>query len=355
MDIKKIIMEIKPLSEHLSADAQKKIDGKTKPRGSLGRLEDCAVRLCRIQNTLSPQIQNKALFVFAADHGIAGEGVSAYPPEVTPQMVLNFLSGGAAINVLCRQQNIDIKIIDAGVNFDFFSLPEEKLSGLINKKIRPGTGNFLKEPAMTMAEAEKCLAAGAAVVKEYLEKNRADVIGLGDMGIGNTASSSAIISAVTGISPAEVTGRGTGIDDQHLKQKADIIAKALIKHKPDARNAFDILSKVGGFEIGAIAGAALFAASKNIPVVLDGIISTAGGLIAGLLNPSCRDYFFSGHQSVEKGQKAALAFMNLEPLLDLNLRLGEGTGAALAMHLLDASCRIMSEMASFEEAGVSKA
>jgi nicotinate-nucleotide--dimethylbenzimidazole phosphoribosyltransferase len=263
-------------------------------------------------------------------------------------MVLNFLSGGAAINVLCRHYGIDIKIIDMGVNFDFGNT-----AGLLNKKVRKGTRNFCREKAMTHDEAIQSLQNGIDVFNEAYKQNQIGIIGLGDMGIGNTTSSSAIISAVTGFPPEQTTGRGTGITEQSLAHKIEIIRQGLNLHKPNPIDGIDILEKIGGYEIGGIAGAILAAAKNRVPVVLDGIISTAGGLIASLLSPVVKDYLFAGHKSVEVGQKAALNFMGITPILDLNLRLGEGTGAALAIDIIDAACRIMREMASFEEAGVS--
>ena len=263
-------------------------------------------------------------------------------------MVYNFLNGGAAINVLCKHNKIDIKIIDIGVNFNFKN--NEKL---IDKKINKGTKNFTKTQAMTKEEAIQTLQNGINVFNEINNKKKIDIIGLGDMGIGNTTSSSAIISCITGIEPEKCTGRGTGIDDAKLQNKINIIKKAISLHNPKKDDAVDILQKIGGFEIGGIAGTILAAAYNKIPIVIDGIISTTGAILAYLLNPNVSDYIFAGHKSVEIGQKAALNFMNLEPILDLNMRLGEGTGASLAINIIDASCKIMREMASFEDAGVS--
>lgn len=348
MELEKIIKNIEKNNKKIEKDAQHKIDLKTKPLGSLGILESIAVKMSMIQNNLNPVINNKALFVFAGDHGIVEEGVSAFPAEVTPQMVFNFLNGGAAINVFCRHNDIDIKIIDMGVNFDF-----EKNDKLVDKKVNKGTKNFFKFPAMTRDEAIKSLQNGIDVFNDTHDKKKIDIIGLGDMGIANTTSSSAIISCITGLDPEKCTGRGTGIDDERFQNKVNIIKKAVSFHKPKKDDAVDILQKVGGFEIGGIAGAILAASYNKVPVVIDGIISTAGAIIAYLLNPNVSDYIFAGHKSIEIGQKAALEFMKLEPIIDLKMRLGEGTGASLAIDLIDASCRIMREMASFEDAGVS--
>lgn len=348
MELKSLIKKIEKNNKKLEKDAQNKIDLKTKPIGSLGVLESIAVKITMIQNSLNPVIKNKSLFVFAGDHGVAEDGISAFPPEVTPQMVLNFLNDGAAINVLCKHNNIDLKVIDMGVNFDF-----EKNENLINKKVKKGTKNFTKFQAMTEEEAIQALQNGIDVFDKINKKKKIDIIGLGDMGIGNTTSSSAIISCITDIDPEKCTGRGTGIGDVKFQNKVNIIKKAILFHKPKKDDAIDILQKIGGFEIGGIAGAILAASYYKIPVVIDGIISTAGALLAFLLNPNVSDYIFAGHKSIEIGQKAALNFMNLEPILDLKMRLGEGTGASLAINIIDAACKIMIEMASFEEAGVS--
>lgn len=347
--LQKTVNKILPLSMALENDARHKMDLKTKPLGALGRLEEIAIRMSLIQNNLNPVVNVKKMFVFAGDHGITAEGVSAYPAEVTPQMVMNFLSGGAAINVFCRHAGAGISVIDMGVNYEFGKAP-----GLINKKIGRGTRNFLKEDAMTGDEAIRSVEAGIEVFNEAYDIEKFDLAGFGEMGIGNSTAASAIISAAAGLSPDETAGRGTGLDDTGLKKKAEIIKRALMERLPDPKNGMDILQKVGGFEIGGIAGACLAAAAKKIPIVLDGLISTAGGIIAYLIKHDIKEYFFSGHKSVEAGQKVALKILEIEPLLDLGMRLGEGTGAVLAMNLIEASCRIMSEMSSFEEAGVSR-
>ena len=346
---RKIISAISPVDGVLRAGAQSKLDNKTKPLGALGTLEYLALQMSLIQQTLSPTIRRKSLFVFAADHGITEEGVSAYPSEVTKQMVMNFLDGGAAINVLCRHHSIDIKIIDMGVNGDFEDHPD-----LIQKKVRKGTRNFAIEAAMTRDEVFTAIKHGMNVFMDSHSHNPIDIVGLGEMGIGNTTSASAIISVITGISPEDATGRGTGVDNQGLSHKMKIIKKALDFHKPDPKNGFEILEKIGGYEIAGITGAVLAATSKGVAVVLDGVISTAGGLLAFLINPDIIGYLVSGHRSVEKAQQAALEYMGLESVIDFKMRLGEGTGAALTMDTADAACKIMCEMASFENAGVSK-
>lgn len=344
-----IVNSIEPVSETLKPDAVSKIDNKTKPLGSLGKLEEIAVQLSVVQGDLNPRVDKKSLFVFAGDHGITEEGVSAYPAEVTPQMVENFLNGGAAINVLCRQFNIDIFIVDMGVNADFKDHPK-----LLNKKVRKGTRNFALEEAMTAEEAEQAIVNGMEVFLDKYSAGGIDILGVGEMGIGNTTSASAIISAVTNISPVEATGRGTGLDDKGMERKAETIEKVLNFQKPDPKDGLDLLRKVGGYELAGIAGAVLAAASKGTVVVLDGVISTAAGLIAFLINPDIKGYLISGHKSVEAAQKAALEFMGLDPVIDFQMRLGEGTGAAITMNITDTASRIMREMASFEDAGVSQ-
>ncbi|WP_419658147.1 CobT:nicotinate-nucleotide--dimethylbenzimidazole phosphoribosyltransferase [Desulfosarcina variabilis str. Montpellier] len=328
---------------------QHKMDNKTKPLGALGRLEALAIQICRIQQTLLPRVDNKFVFVFAADHGITEEGVSAYPSEVTGQMVTNFLNGGAAINVLCRHHGIDLRIVDMGV-----STPIDPHPLLIDKKVRPGTRNFALAPAMTDAEAIQALEAGMTCFLDAHTRQPLDIIGLGEMGIGNTTAASAIISAATHIAPEQATGRGTGVDDAGMRHKIKVIRKVLDFQQPVPTDGMDILCKVGGFEIAGMAGATLAAASKGVAVVLDGVISTAAGLIAYLIKPEVKDYLISGHRSVETAQAAALKMMGLTPVVDLDMRLGEGTGAALTMDIVDAACRVMREMASFDEAGVSK-
>ncbi len=348
MEMDKLKFQITKPSEEMQAVAKRKIDMKTKPLGSLGRLEDLAVQACMVQNTLTPNLQNKAAFVFAADHGIAEEGVSAFPQEVTKQMVLNFINKGAAINVLCEHNGIDISVIDMGVKGELAPFEE-----LISSKINHGTKSFARTSAMHPGEAEKAIKAGSKIFRMKTKSKPIDMIGLGEMGIANTTSATAIISCITRKPVDECTGRGTGIDDQGLAHKIEVIQKALEYHKPDCTDAIDILSKVGGYEIAGMTGAALEAASSGCIVVLDGLISTAAGLLAYLINPNVREYFVSGHKSIEKGHIAALETLDLKPVLDLDFRLGEGTGAALTMNIVDAACKVMCNMASFEEAGVS--
>lgn len=343
-----VLETIRPVSYDIRAEAVSKMDNKTKPLGSLGHLEGLALRISLIQNTLNPRVDKKSILVFAGDHGVVEEGVSAYPASVTGEMVKNFLGGGAAINVLCRQFDIDLSVVDMGVNADFSPHPK-----LFDKKVRKGTRNFALEEAMTVREVEEAVENGMDVFFSKYALNKIDMVGLGEMGIGNTTSASAIICALTGITPIQATGRGTGLDDKGMERKARIIENALNFHRPDLRDGFDILRKIGGYEIAGIAGAVLAAVSKGTVVVLDGVISTAAGLIAYILKPEIGGYLISGHKSVEVAQQAALSHMGLEPVIDFKMRLGEGTGAAITMNIIDTACRIMREMASFEEAGVS--
>jgi nicotinate-nucleotide--dimethylbenzimidazole phosphoribosyltransferase len=344
-----VIEHIEPVNNTLLAGATEKIDEKAKPLGALGRLEDLAVQMCLIQNSLYPAIRKKTLFVFAGDHGITEEGVSAYPSEVTGQMVENFLNGGAAINVLCRHHGIEMKVVDMGVIAEFDNHPN-----LIKKKVNKGTKNFAIEDAMTVKEMIIALENGMETFLDAYEKEKIDIVGLGEMGIGNTTSASAIISVITGLSPSQTTGRGTGVDDKGLKHKTSVIERALNFHTPDSGNGFEILCKIGGFEIAGITGAVLAAASKKTAVVLDGVISTAAGLIAYIINPDIKGYLISSHKSVERAHIAALSFIGLDPLIDFRMRLGEGTGATMAMDAAEADCKIMSQMASFDDAKISR-
>lgn len=327
--------------------AQRRLDNLTKPPGSLGRLEEFAKRLVAITENRSPLMDKKVIFTLAGDHGITEEGVSAYPKEVTRQMVFNFLRGGAGINVLARHAGADVVVVDIGVDHDF-----GELEGLVNMKVMRGTRNFTKGPAMTKDEAIKCLEVGIELAKGYSKKGYR-IFGTGEMGIGNTTPSSAIAAVLTGRPVSEVTGRGTGITDESLKRKIDVIEKGIRVNKPNPGDPIDVLTKVGGAEIGGIAGLVLGAASNKIPIIIDGFISTAGALIAYCIEPKTRDYMFAAHNSQEIGHKAMLDMLGLRPILDLDLRLGEGTGAALAMLMIEAGLKIYKEMATFGEAGVS--
>lgn len=341
-------INIEPLKKEFFDIAWKRLNNLTKPPGSLGRLEEIAARLVAIYENPMPEIKKKAVLVFASDHGVTEEGVSAYPKEVTAQMVFNFLRGGAGINVLARHAGADVLVVDVGVDYDF-----DEIDGLISRKIVKGTRNMTEEPAITPEEAEKSIKIGIELVRECYHKGY-NIFATGEMGIGNTTPSSAIVSILTNSEVEEVTGRGTGIDEMTFKRKVEVIKRAIKLNKPDASDPIDVLSKIGGPEIGAIAGVVLGCASLKLPVIIDGFISTAGALIAYCINPFVKDYIFAAHNSVEKGHKKALDFMGLKPLLDLNLRLGEGTGAVLAMTIIEAALKIYREMLTFEEAGVSK-
>jgi len=286
--------------------------------------------------------------VMAADHGVAARGTSAYPQEVTAEMVLNFLHGGAGINVISRQVGAGVVIVDMGVAKKLESNP-----GLISRRIAAGTQDMSKGPAMTVAQATRSLEAGIEIVSTEIKKGL-DIVATGDMGIGNTTASAAICAVMTGKTAAEVTGRGTGLDDQQLQQKIMIIDEAIALNKLDSSKPLEVLAKVGGFEIGGLAGVILGAASHRVPVIIDGFISGAAALIAAGLCPQCRDYMIAGHCSVEPGHKIILQHLGLKPLLDLEMRLGEGTGAALAMSFAETSVRILTEMATFAEAGVAE-
>jgi len=338
---------IKPVNKEWFVTAQKNLDNLTKPPGSLGRLEEFAGRLVAITGNISPVIDKRAIFTFAGDHGVTEEGVSAFPKEVTPQMVFNFLRGGAGINVLARHAGADVVVIDMGVDHDF-----NGLEGLLHRKVVRGTNNFTKGPAMSKEDAIKCIEVGIELANDYVKKG-VKIFGTGEMGIGNTTPSSAIASVLTGLSVAEVTGKGTGITDESLKNKIRVIEEGIKLNSPDPKDAIDVLSKVGGAEIGGIAGLILGAAANRLPVVIDGFISTAGALIAYCIKPEVKDYMFAAHNSVEIGHKAMLDKMGLRPILDLDLRLGEGTGAALAILMIEAGLKIYKEMATFGDAGVS--
>jgi nicotinate-nucleotide--dimethylbenzimidazole phosphoribosyltransferase len=319
----------------------------TKPPGALGRIEALSIQLAGITGQLRPALTPRQVIVCAADHGVTAEGVSAYPSAVTAQMVLNFLHGGAAINVLARQFGATVQVLDVGVQSD---LPAHPL--LSAAKVRRGTANLRQEPAMLRAEAVAAVAAGIAAAETAIAGG-ARVLATGDMGIGNTTASAAIAAVLTHTPPAEVTGYGTGLDEEGRRHKVQVIEEALAQRRPDPTDALDVLAKVGGLEIGAIAGVILGGAARRVPVVVDGIISTAGAAIAVGLCPAVHPFLIAGHRSAEPGHGVLLAHLGLAPLIDLDLRLGEGTGAALALPLLDAAVATLNEMATFAEAQVS--
>ncbi len=339
---------IPPLDEASMAAARARQDTLTKPQGSLGRLEALSVQLAGITSQPRPRVPRKAVIVMAGDHGVVRNGVSAFPAEVTPQMVLNFLRGGAAINVLARQAGARVTVVDVGVAADFADAP-----GLIRRKVACGTADFTRGPAMTAAQADEAIQVGVDVVEAEIAAGL-DLVATGDMGIGNTTPSAAIVAALSGRPVASVTGRGTGVDDAGLARKIAAIEAGLAVNRPDPNDAFDVLCKVGGFEIAGLAGVIIAAAAHRVPVVIDGFISGAAALIAVGLAPAARPYLIAAHRSVEIGHTAMFDLLGIQPLFDFDLRLGEGTGAVLAFHVVEAACRILDEMATFGEAGVSE-
>jgi nicotinate-nucleotide--dimethylbenzimidazole phosphoribosyltransferase len=331
-----------------AAAVQSLLDRKTKPTGSLGRLEELAVRLAAITGRTDGAFPRKAVLIAAGDHGIARQGVSLYPPEVTPQMVLNFLSGGAAINVLARQAGARVVVADAGVNTEGF--PEHP--GLLKLSLGRGTADFSRGPAMTRRDAELSVSRGREAVAT-LAGQGLDLLAVGEMGIGNTTPSAALCACLLQLEPELVTGRGTGLDAAGWQRKVDVIRAALKLNAPDPSDALDCLAKVGGFEIGLLAGAILEAAERRIPVVLDGFITGAAALVAWKLEPKAAEFMIASHQSQELGHRHLLERLGLRPYLNLDLRLGEGSGAALFLPLVDAAGAVLKEMATFESAGVS--
>ncbi len=345
-NLQAVLAKIQPVSEEALASVQSRIDRQAKPPGSLGRLEELSRRYVAISGR--EDIRAKRIYTFAGDHGVAAEGVSAFPAEVTPQMVYNFIDGGAAVNALANHAGAEVRVVDMGVNHDF-----NGLEGLIDRKIAMGTNNIVTGPAMSRAQALAALQAGVGLASQA-KTDGIDLLGTGDMGIANTTPSSAIVATFTELTPVQVTHRGTGIDDAVLGQKIRVISRALDKNKPDPSDPVDVLAKVGGFEIAGIAGLVLGCAAEGLPVVVDGFISTAGALIASELHPHVRDYIFAAHQSVEIGHRHMLQRIGQQPILNLDLRLGEGTGGALAMTLIEAGLRVLREVLTFDDAGVSE-
>ncbi len=342
---------IKPVSTQWRIKARNHLDNLAIPPGSLGELLDLAERLAGMKETLKPSVTRKAVVTMAGDHGVVEEGVSAFPREVTPQMVANFVAGGAAINVLAGVAGARVVVVDMGVATDLDPSFAEKV---LPCKVDYGTRNMAKGPAMTREQAVKALETGIEIAGRLIEGG-VELLATGDMGIGNTTPSSAILAAISGRPVRDVTGRGTGITDEGLENKIRVIEKALLVNRPNPGDAVDVLSKVGGFEIGGIAGLILGAARHKTPVVVDGFISSAGALLAKTLAPASLDYMISGHQSLEYGHRLMLEELGLKPLLNLNLRLGEGTGAALALNIVEAAAQVICKMLTFEEAGVVRA
>ena len=347
MILDEVIAGIKPIDADIMRQAAERQDQLTKPPGSLGRLEELSIRLAGIFVTERPSVRRKTVIVAAGDHGVTAQNVTGYPQEVTSQMVLNFLAGGAAINVIAQTTGVDLVIVDAGVGSPLPPHPNLRVIG----KGRP-TRDISRGPAMSRNDAETTVMAGVQLAIEAAESG-AHVLGTGDMGIGNTTPSSAITSAITGRSLRETTGRGTGRTDDELNRKIAVVQRALAVNNPDPTDGLDVLAKVGGYEIGVLAGVMLGGAFARRPVVLDGFISGAAALIAHTLCPTASDYMIAAHQSAESGHRVVLSHLGLRPLLDLDMRLGEGTGAALAMPIIEAAAACLSDMATFEEASVS--
>ncbi|MDH4189269.1 MAG: nicotinate-nucleotide--dimethylbenzimidazole phosphoribosyltransferase [Betaproteobacteria bacterium] len=338
---------VAPLDRALEAQARAKIDGKTKPFGALGRLECLALQICLAQRTLAPQLTRPALLLFAGDHGATAEGISAYPKDVTWQMVANFLGGGAAINVFCRQHGIEVEVVDAGVDHEF-----APCAGLRRAKIAPGTANYLRGPAMTRAQCAAAIGAGAEALRAQARLGT-NVVGFGEMGIGNTASASLLMHRLGGVALEDCVGRGTGLDDAGLARKLTVLAAASAR-RPAALAPLEALAEYGGFEIAMMAGAFLAAAEARMLILVDGFIAGAALLVASRIAPAVTDYCVYTHVSAERGHRRMLELLGGEPLLALELRLGEGSGAALAYPLAQSAVAFVNEMASFASAGVSE-
>lgn len=345
------IQEISPQDLAFRSKARARLEQLTMPHWALGRLMDLAEDLAGMTRSMHPPVSNKTVVVMAGDHGVVAEGVSKYPSEVTPQMVHNIVNRGAGINALAQCVGARVVVVDMGVASDLGSLAHS--GKLISKKVGWGTRNMAMGPSMTRAEAEQSLEAGIEVASSL--QTLTDVFATGDMGIGNTTPSTAILCCFSGAQAHEVTGRGTGLDDAQLRHKSEVLTRALELNRPDPRDGLDVLAKVGGFEIGGIAGLILGAAAQRKPVVVDGLISTAGALIASSLAPAAMEYVVPSHRSQEPGHQAMWEFLKKKPLLDLEMRLGEGTGAVLAMGLLENAKAILTQVSTFEEASVSKA
>ena len=349
--LERTLKNVFPQDSDYRAQAKARLDQLALPHWALGDLMDLAIDLAGMTRSLAPPVGRKAIVTMAGDHGVTVEGVSKFPKEVTPQMVVNFVNGGAGINALARQAGAEVRVVDMGAVDDFVDLV--RAGQVIAKKIGRGTANMVYGPAMTRTHAVMAVEAGIEVAN--LLAPEVDVFGTGEMGIGNTTPSTAIAAVLTGRPVAEVTGRGTGIDDDQLRHKIKVVERAIARNRPDPTDGLDVLAKVGGFEIGGIAGLILGAAAHRKPVLVDGFISTAGAMIACVLEPFVRDYIICAHRSVEPGHGALIDKLGRRPLLDLNLRLGEGTGAALAMNVVEAAVHVLTEVATFAEAGVSGA
>ncbi len=351
VDLEEILKGIRPLDKNWIKKAIMRTEQLVMPTRALGRLHEISERLCAIQKTLEPSMARKAILVFAGDHGVVAEGVSAYPQEVTGAMVQTFLRNGAGINAISQHIDAEVFVIDMGI---IPELDPDILDGgdkLLIRKISKGTKNLTKEPAMTRQDASNAIMIGFQVATDLFQQG-VEVLGSGDMGIGNTTPSAAIGAVITNLSLEEMAGRGAGIDDKGLIRKREAILQGIKVNQPNPKDGLDVLSKVGGFEIGAITGCILAGAFHSRPVVIDGFISTAGALVAHTLCPTVTDYIFAGHRSAESGHKGMLKYLQLEPILDLGMRLGEGTGGALAIGIMESAIRVFKNVLTFEEAGV---
>jgi nicotinate-nucleotide--dimethylbenzimidazole phosphoribosyltransferase len=346
--VQDVLRRIRPLDFSLADRVQVRLDDLTKPRGSLGRLEEVALRCALITGQEHPQVCEKTLFVCCADHGVCEEGVSAYPREVTAQMVYNYLRGGAAVSVLARQYAITVRVVDLGVDYKF----PANLPSLLQKKVGRGTANFVKGPAMPSAVAVQAMEIGIELVTAEVGAG-AQLLGIGEMGIGNTTVATALLAALGDFDPEVLTGVGTGIDEQTRRKKVDIVRRALARNYPRAADPLGCLARLGGYEIAGMVGICLAGAAWRVPVVIDGFIATAAAWTAYALCPAAKDYFIFAHLSAERGHARVLEMLRVRPLLNLEMCLGEGTGAVLGMNLVDSSVRLLNEMATFAEAGVS--
>ena len=348
MDLQDIVKSIELLDQAWIIKARQRTAQLVMPTRALGRLHEISERLCSIQKTLRPSVNRKAVLVMAGDHGVVDEGVSAYPQEVTAAMVQTFLAGGAGINAIARHVGVDVFVVDMGIKAELKGVDNDRL---IVHKIAPGTANFSRGPAMSRRDAEQSILYGFQEACD-LYRNGVDILGTGDMGIGNTTPSAAIGAVICGKDVQKMVGRGTGVDDEGLARKRDAVARGISVNSPVSEEGLDVLAKVGGFEIGGIAGCVLAGAYHQRPIVIDGFISTAGALIAHALCPIVTDYLFAGHCSEEPGHRAMLEYLKLDPILDLGMRLGEGTGGALAMSVIQGAVRVFKEVMTFEKAGV---
>lgn len=346
MLLAKTLAEIQGLYEEPMAEARRRWSSFIIPPGSLGRLEELAVRVAGITGNPRPSLGARAIILMAGDHGVVAEGVSAAPQEITHQILPAFVKGVAGIGVLGRLAGARVVVVDVGV-----AVPVN-CPGVLPRKVRPGAGNIARGPAMSREEAVRAVEVGIEVVQEEIARG-ATLVGLGDMGIGNTTPSSAIAAVLGGFTPEEITGRGTYVNNEVLRRKVEVVKRALEVNRPDPTDPLDVLAKVGGLEIAGLVGVILGAAARRVPVILDGFITTAAAMVASALQPLTREFMIASHLSGEQGHRLMLEHLGLTPMIYLNMRLGEGTGAALAMHLVEAACRLINEMASFEEAGLS--